>query len=96
MKKALIVGLNRYPSCELKWCDNDAIAMKSLIESNGDGSPNFDVKLITDTCCKDTLQESIRTLFSDDAEIALLYFSGHGRRMAAIWYLLTFHHPVMA
>ena len=37
MKKALIVGLNKYPGCALDWCDNDAVAMKSLIESNGDG-----------------------------------------------------------
>ena len=41
MKKALIVGLNNYPGCELNWCDNDAIAMNSLIESNRDGSPQF-------------------------------------------------------
>lgn len=37
MKKALIVGLNDYPNSKLEWCDNDAIAMKELIESNGDG-----------------------------------------------------------
>lgn len=78
MKKALIVGLNKYPSCELAWCDNDAIAIASLIESNGDGSPNFDVKLITDTCKTNDLQANIQALFADDAEIALLYFSGHG------------------
>lgn len=78
MKKALIVGLNKYPSCELQWCDNDAIAMNNLIESNGDGSPNFDVKLITDTCNKDCLQDKIQTLFNDEADVALLYFSGHG------------------
>lgn len=42
MKKALIVGLNNYPKCELECCVNDAIAIKNLIESNGDGSPNFD------------------------------------------------------
>ena len=78
MKKALIVGLNKYPSCELAWCDSDAIAIASLIESNGDGSPSFDVKLITDTCSTNDLQANIQALFADDAEIALLYFSGHG------------------
>lgn len=78
MKKAFIVGLNDYPNCELNWCDNDAIEIASLIGSNGDGSPNFDVKLITDTCSKDDLQSNIQALFADDAEIALLYFSGHG------------------
>lgn len=78
MKKALIVGLNKYPRCELKWCDNDAIAMESLIESNGDGSPNFEVRMIVDECSQSKLLDSIKQLFSDDADIALLYFSGHG------------------
>lgn len=79
MKKALIVGLNNYLNgSELNWCDNDAIAMKNLIESNGDGSPNFDVKQIIDECTKENLQFAIEKLFSDEADIALLYFSGHG------------------
>jgi len=39
MKKALVVGLNKYPGCSLDWCDNDAIAVASLIAANGDGSP---------------------------------------------------------
>lgn len=78
MKKALIVGLNDYPGCKLKWCDNDAIAMKELIESNGDGSPNFDVVSIIDSCIKNDLKAAIGKLFVDDADIALLYFSGHG------------------
>ena len=78
MKKALIVGLNKYPNCELQWCDNDAIAIRNLIESNGDGSPNFDVRQIIDTCDKGTLYSAIAKLFADDAEVALLYFSGHG------------------
>ncbi len=78
MKKALIVGLNKYPNCELNWCDNDAIEMKQLLESNGDGSPNFDVKCIIDTCEKNILSDSIDQLFEGDADISLLYFSGHG------------------
>lgn len=78
MKKALIVGLNNYPGRELKWCDNDAIAMQELMESNGDGSPNFDVILIIDDCSKNDLTSAIKKLFADDADIALLYFSGHG------------------
>lgn len=78
MKKALIVGLNNYPGRELEWCNNDAIAMKELIESNGDGSPNFEVVPIIDNCSKNNLISAIGKLFADDADIALLYFSGHG------------------
>ena len=78
MKKALIVGLNNYPKCELECCVNDAIAIKNLIESNGDGSPNFDVVSITGSCSKGQLQTAVAKLFADDADVALLYFSGHG------------------
>ena len=79
MKKALIVGLNQYPiGNQLKWCDNDAIAFRGLIESNGDGSPNFDVIEIIDNCKHEKLREMIKNLFADDADVALLYFSGHG------------------
>lgn len=78
MKKALIVGLNNYSGCELNWCDNDAVAMKDLIESNGDGSPNFDVVSIIGNCTKDSLKAAIDKLFADDADVAFLYFSGHG------------------
>ena len=78
MKKALIVGLNNYPGNELSWCDNDAIAVKELIETNGDGSPNFDVKLITGECDAFKFNRLINELFEGDSDIALLYFSGHG------------------
>ena len=78
MKKALIVGLNNYPGCALDWCDNDAVAIKDLIESNGDGSPNFDVVSIIGSCSKNAFYDAIEKLFSDDVDIALLYFSGHG------------------
>lgn len=78
MKKALIVGLNDYPGHELNWCENDAITMKDLIESNGDGSPNFDVKTILGSCTKEDLLSSIEKLFDNSSEVALLYFSGHG------------------
>lgn len=78
MKKALIVGLNNYAGCKLEWCDNDAISMKELIETNGDGSPNFDVISIIDSCTKHDLRIAIEKLFADDADVALLYFSGHG------------------
>ena len=78
MRKALVVGLNNYPGCELDWCDNDAIAMKELLESNGDGSPNFDVMSIVDSCTKEDLRTAIEQLFLGNDDTALLYFSGHG------------------
>lgn len=81
MKKALIVGLNNYPNNELYGCINDANILKKTLESNENGSKNFDVRLITDasSCVtKAHLKQSIEQLFHGDADIALFYFSGHG------------------
>ena len=79
MRKALIVGINEYPTeNELAWCDNDALAMKEYIATNGDGSPNFDVLMIIGSCNQNDLTKAIQELFADDSDIALLYFSGHG------------------
>lgn len=79
MKKALIVGLNKYPyGRDLEFCVNDAVAFRSVIESNGDGSPNFDVIEIINECGHNDLNLAIKKLFSGDSDVALLYFSGHG------------------
>lgn len=78
MRKALVVGINNYPSCPLRGCVNDASAFASIIETNGDGSPNFDVKLITDVMTKSELKSLIIDLFSGDSDTSLFYFSGHG------------------
>lgn len=78
MRKALVVGINNYPSSPLNGCINDASAFASIIESNGDGSPNFDVKLVTDVPSKSELKGLIVELFNGDSDTALFYFSGHG------------------
>ncbi len=78
MRKALIVGINNYPKAPLCGCVNDASAFSAIIETNGDGSPNFDVRLVTDVPTKSELKGLIIELFSGDCETALLYFSGHG------------------
>ena len=82
MKKALVVGIDDYPSPnELSGCVNDAIELASLLESNGDGSPNFDVRKIVSSEVEVTaklLSDAVAELFSGEAETALLYFAGHG------------------
>lgn len=88
MKKALLVGLTNYPSCPLSFCDNDAIIMKDLLESNGNGDPNFDTKLIIDSATRGELTSEVKKLFSGDADVALFYFSGHGTNFAN-GYLVT-------
>jgi hypothetical protein len=78
MKRALIVGINNYPSCPLKGCINDAQVFSKIIETNDDGSPNFEVKLLLDTPTKSDLKKGIVELFSGDCDTTLFYFSGHG------------------
>jgi hypothetical protein len=95
MKKALIVGVNYYPNSNpLYGCVNDAYEVKSVLERNGDGSVNFDVKLMTADSHKDSiergeLKDSIEDLFQSDVETALFYFAGHGHIEATGGYLLA-------
>lgn len=79
MKKALLIGINSYPAGnELTGCIEDINQVKSAIDRNGDGSPNFDVKMMADVQTSREAMEAIKQLFSGDDETALLYFSGHG------------------
>src|SRR4051812_13900619 len=92
MKKALIVGINDYPSCPLHGCINDAVAMNAVLEANGDGSPNFSVKLVTSgsvQISRPNLRGDIQSLFAGDPDVALFYFSGHGSVNSLGGYIVT-------
>lgn len=92
MRRALIIGVDNYPTSPLKGCVNDANAISTILESNGDGSPNFDTKVITSPdldVTRVTLREAIEGLFAGDSEMALLYFSGHGYIKSTGGYLVT-------
>lgn len=78
MKKALAIGINNYPSSPLRGCINDASGLADIIETHGDGSPNFDVRLETDVQTKSELMSMIAQLFSGNSDTVLFYFSGHG------------------
>jgi uncharacterized caspase-like protein len=78
VRKALCVGISNYPSAPLSGCINDAACVAELLGKNGDGSPNFDVRLEKDTASKSCLKSLLADLFSGDCDTALLYFSGHG------------------
>lgn len=78
MKRALVVGINNYPSCPLRGCINDAKEFAKIIATNENGTPNFDVKYVEDVSDKASLKSLIVDLFSGSCDTALLYFSGHG------------------
>lgn len=81
MKKALVIGIDNYPAHPLAGCVNDAVAIANTLEKNGDGSPNFSVRLLSSNdVAVDTalLSEEVANLFKGDADTALLFFAGHG------------------
>lgn len=80
MRKALIVGINNYPSSPLFGCVNDATEMKVTLETNSDGGPNFDIDFRLDVQTKDEVMGAVKEIFKggSEIEIALFYFSGHG------------------
>lgn len=92
---ALIVGINFYESgVHLHGCVNDAYSVKAVLERHDDGSVNFDCQLLTSTDQNQTvkraeLKDKISDLFRVDADIALLYFAGHGHIESTGGYLLT-------
>lgn len=81
MRKALVIGIDDYPSQPLNGCENDAVSVANTLEKNGDGSPNFDVKLITSDngdVSSEILLTALEELFQGEAETVLFYFAGHG------------------
>ena len=92
MKKALAVGIDEYPTAPLNGCINDASALANTLEKNGDGSPNFDVRLLTNVSTKSEFMTAITELFEGDSDIALLYFSGHGHLDSKGGFLVTPDH----
>lgn len=95
MRKALVVGIDNYPNSPLSGCVNDANSVASVLETHADGSPNFAVRLLTSPTEKITrskLRGAIEKLFQGNANISLLYFSGHGFIKSTGGYIVTQDH----
>lgn len=85
MRRALIIGIDHYPRIgNLSGCVHDAQSVFEVLERHGDRKPNFkQPKLMTcskagEEITKDDIKEAARELFKHQAEIALIYFAGHG------------------
>ena len=81
LKKALVIGIDDYPGHPLSGCVNDAVSVANTLERNGDGSPNFSVRLLTsnqEQVETALISKAVAELFEGDADTALLYFAGHG------------------
>lgn len=85
MRRALVVGIDYYAHIgNLSGAVADARAVHDVLERNADGSVNFTTPQLLAASGPGTavsrrqLKEAVLELFAGDAEIALLYFSGHG------------------
>ncbi|EHL18929.1 hypothetical protein HMPREF9628_01926 [Peptoanaerobacter stomatis] len=79
MNKALVIGIDDYKNSPLLGCVNDAKCIAELLATNGDGSPNFDVKFVPNVQTKAELIDLLSLLFEKgEPDIALFYFAGHG------------------
>ena len=72
MRKALIIGINKYDRCELFGCINDAKHVKNLLIENEDKSHNFDImELIDENATADNIISAIEDLYKNDDEFLL-------------------------
>ena len=92
MRRALIVGIDDYEWSPLTASINDANAMTGCLEKHENGMPNFDCKKWISSEKKITktfLKKQLTLLFSNEADVALFYFSGHGTQTDLGSYLVT-------
>src|SRR3954462_2559670 len=82
MKRALLVGIEDYDRFSgLAGCVNDVNALETLLRRNDDNSPNFECQKrtsVTGGVTRDRLLGDLEALMDGAADVALLYFAGHG------------------
>ncbi|MGH8753747.1 MAG: caspase family protein [Burkholderiales bacterium] len=92
MRRALIIGLDDYPDFPLHGCVNDAHRLKEVLSRHHNASVNFHCEVITSPhqmVGRPLLRQKVSELFQQPADVALLYFSGHGTMNGLGGYLVT-------
>jgi hypothetical protein len=93
MRRALIVGIDQYDNgSNLGGCVNDANKINRILMRNEGGDPNFECQVLLsppDRITKSLLRHKIEELFKYDADVALLYYSGHGSKSVIDGYLIA-------
>ena len=88
LKRAMLIGINEYsdPSISnLLGCVNDVEALLPLLRRNDDDSPNFECEKLISTereVTREKMLQAIDRLLAPGADVALLYFAGHGNAEA--------------
>lgn len=81
MKRALLVGVDHYTNfTPLGGCVNDVHAIEPLLARNEDGTVNLNcqVRVAPEAVTRDALLRDVQALLGPGADVALLYFAGHG------------------
>lgn len=81
-KRALLVGIDHYHNLSsLAGCVADATALRALLETHEDGSPNYNCRLLASSqthVTRKTLRAYWNELFDGFEGDALFFFAGHG------------------
>jgi Caspase domain len=78
LRRALLVGIDSYDSfSSLGGCVKDAHRLQPLLAKHENGDPDF-ACVVRDTASRDSLVEDVRACVAPGADLALLYFAGHG------------------
>jgi hypothetical protein len=82
MKRALLIGIDEYDDFDpLAGCEDDVARLHPLLSRNEDDSPNFTCRVLTRGVAPVTrrrILQELDALFAPGADVALLYFAGHG------------------
>jgi hypothetical protein len=92
MRRALIVGIDDYPSCPLQGCVLDAERLAKVLQRHHNGQLNFQCDVLTSrsqAVTRPILRKRIGDLFGQPADVAFLHFSGHGTSNNLGGYLVT-------
>jgi hypothetical protein len=83
-KRALLVGIDSYSNFPaLTGCVADATALSSLLEKNGDGTFNYENRVLVSSgsgsISRSVFMRAWRELFADFSGDVIFYFAGHGK-----------------
>jgi len=92
MRRALIVGLDNYPTSALQGCVSDATRLATVLSRHQDGGLNFQCDVVTSPpqiVTRALLRKKLTELFGQPADVAFFHFSGHGTLNGLGGYLVT-------
>ena len=92
MRRALVIGIDKYPNHSLHGCVNDAQKIKGVLSRHYDNKLNFQCEILTapsSNITRPILRQKISELFRHQADVAFLHFSGHGTINSLGGYLVT-------